>query len=74
MAEVLTETREMISQIHHAIQSIYLESGNHNIEIVFDPDSFFFYKNIAWASVSIIYLIIAFSLLLSFKKNNILKK
>jgi len=57
-----------VYRTNHAIQSIYVEKGNHKIEIVFEPNSYYQYKNIAWASVSIIYLIIALSLFFSFRK------
>ncbi|MCB9258877.1 MAG: hypothetical protein H6612_05920 [Ignavibacteriales bacterium] len=59
---------EKVYRTDHAIQSIYVEKGNHKIKVVFHPDSYFMYKNVAWASVGFIYVIIAFSMFISFRK------
>ncbi|MDX1700630.1 MAG: hypothetical protein R3250_08440 [Melioribacteraceae bacterium] len=63
------EIAEKVYRTDHAIQSIYLKSGKHKIEMVFHPDSYYMYKNVAWASVSFIYIIILVSLFISYRKN-----
>jgi uncharacterized membrane protein YfhO len=48
----------LVYRANHALQSVIVEPGNHTIELVCHPDSYFFYKNISIASVSLIYLIL----------------
>ncbi|MEE9430934.1 MAG: hypothetical protein V3V16_07845 [Melioribacteraceae bacterium] len=59
---------EKIYKTDHAVQSIVVPKGNHKVEVVCHPDSYFFYKNVSWASVGIIYLIIALGIFFSFRK------
>jgi uncharacterized membrane protein YfhO len=59
---------EKIYRTDHALQSVLITKGNHKVKVAFHPDSYFFYKNVAWASVSIIYIIIAVSMFFSFRK------
>jgi len=57
-----------IYKTDHAVQSVVVPEGEHKVEVVCHPDSYFFYKNISWASVSIIYFIILISIGFSFRK------
>ena len=57
-----------IYKTDHAVMSVIVPEGNHKIEVICHPDSFFFYRNVSWASVSLIYLIIIAGMLLAFKK------
>jgi hypothetical protein len=59
---------EKIYKTDHAVMSVTVPEGNHKIEVICHPDSFFFYRNVSWASVSLIYLIIIAGMLLAFKK------
>ncbi len=62
------EKVEKIYRTDHAIQSVIVKAGQHKVEVKCEPDSYFFYKNISVASVSIIYLVILASLVLAFKR------
>ncbi len=60
-----------IYKTDHAVMSIVVPEGKHKVEVVCHPDSFFFYRKVSWASVGLIYLIVAGSVLLSFTKKNV---
>ncbi|MCP5063458.1 MAG: YfhO family protein, partial [Ignavibacteriae bacterium] len=62
---------EKIYKTDHAVQSIVVTEGNHKVEVVCHPDSYFFYKNISWASVGIIYLIIGLGIFFSVRKKQL---
>ncbi|PID58417.1 MAG: hypothetical protein CR986_07880 [Ignavibacteriae bacterium] len=57
-----------IYKTNHAIQSIIIKKGNHEVTLKCEPSSYFYYRNISWASVGIIYLTIIFSLAADFMK------
>ncbi len=59
---------EKIYKTDHAVMSIVVPEGKHKVNVICHPDSFFFYRNVSWASVGIIYLLIAGSMLLGFRK------
>ena len=64
---------DKIYKTDHAIQSIILPKGNHNVDLRFEPDSYFIYKKLSYASLGIIYLIIIISSIMTYK-DNILRK
>jgi len=57
-----------IYKTDHAVMSIVVPEGNHKIDVVCHPDSFFLYRKVSWASVGIIYFIIALGIFFSFRK------
>ena len=59
-----------IYKTDHAVMSVVVPEGKHKVEVACHPDSFFFYRKVSWASVGLIYLIFAGSVLLSFAKKN----
>lgn len=65
---------DKIYKTDHAVMSIVIPKGNHKVDVICHPDSYFFYKNVSWASVSIIYLIILISLFFTFRREKLLKK
>ena len=61
---------EKIYRTDHAIQSAVIPAGKHKIELRFEPDSYFRAKNMAMASVGILYLIIVGSLIFRFRRSS----
>ncbi len=59
---------EKIYKTDHAVMSVVVPEGKHKVDVICHPDSFFFYRNVSWASVGVIYLLIAGSILLGFRK------
>lgn len=64
---------EEIIEANHALQAIVVPPGEHQLELVFAPPSYFRNINYAKASLGIIYLVIAFGLFMHFKPR-LLKK
>jgi len=58
---------DKIYKTDHAVMSVIVPEGNHKVEVVCHPDSFFLYRNVSWASVGIIYLVLLLSLLFEIK-------
>jgi uncharacterized membrane protein YfhO len=52
-----------IYKTNHAVQSIILPQGNHQVEVRFEPDSFHRNIQLATVSVSILYIIIVLSII-----------
>ncbi len=65
---------DKIYKTDHAVMSVIVPEGNHKIDVICHPDSYFFYKNVSWAAVSIIYLIILVSLFFTFKQKKVLEE
>jgi hypothetical protein len=64
---------DKIYKTNHAVQSVIVPEGNHTVELRFEPDSYYHNVKIAYASVSILYLMIIISFILS-NKEKILTK
>ena len=60
--------KEGIYKTDHAIQSVVVPKGEHTVELRFEPDSYHKNLKLSYASISIIYLIIAVSLVIENKK------
>jgi len=58
---------EKIYKTDHAIMSVIVPAGKHEIVLAFEPDSYFCDIKISYASLSILYLVIAFSLVQWFR-------
>lgn len=65
---------DKIYKTDHAIQSIIVPEGKHEIVVVFEPDSYYNNIKIAYASVGSLYFIILISLLLDYRKKYLSNK
>ncbi|HOI01142.1 MAG TPA: hypothetical protein PLE85_11470, partial [Bacteroidales bacterium] len=65
---------EEIIEANHALQAIVVPPGEHQLELVFAPPSYFRNINYARASLGIIYLVIAFGLFMYYKPRIMRKK
>jgi hypothetical protein len=58
---------EKIYKTDHALQSIIVPEGHHNVKMLFKPDSYNYYVKISYASAGILYIIVILSLIMMYK-------
>ncbi len=56
-----------IYKTDHAIQSIILPQGEHQVDVRFAPDSYYQYIKLSYASAGLLYFIIILSLIMTYK-------
>jgi len=61
---------DTIYKTNHALQSIIVPAGNHNVRLFFHPDSFYNNISIAYASLGMIYLTVIASLVTGYLKKH----
>jgi len=59
---------EKIYKTNHALMSIIVSEGNHEVELRFEPESYYENIKISYASLGIIYIVIIFSVIQWFRK------
>ena len=59
---------DKIYKTDHALQSIIISEGQHQIQVRFEPDSFTLYVNMSYASAGILYIIVILSLIMMYKE------
>jgi hypothetical protein len=59
---------DKIYKTDHALQSIIISEGLHQVQLRFEPDSYTFYVKISYASAGILYLIVILSLIMIAKE------
>lgn len=55
-----------LGRVNYLLRALHIPAGKHEIEMVFDPDSIHTTSGVAYASVSIIYLLVLLALFLNF--------
>ncbi len=67
---------EKIYKTDHAIQSIILPPGNHQVDLRFAPKSYYQYIKLSYASAGLLYFVIILSLMMTYKDKwmHLLKK
>jgi hypothetical protein len=61
---------QLVKQIYktnHAIQSIILPQGEHQVDVRFTPDSYYQYIKLSYASAGLLYFIIILSMMMTYK-------
>jgi len=67
-AYIDNKTVSKIYKTNHAIQSILFPPGEHKVDFRFEPESFYKYIKISYASASILYIAILLSLIFTYKE------
>ena len=67
---------DKIYKTDHALQSIIVPEGKHQVQLHFEPDSYTFYVKMSYASAGILYIIVILSLIMMVKEKipGLLKK
>jgi len=67
---------DKIYKTDHALQSIIVPEGKHQVQLRFEPDSYTFYVKMSYASAGILYIIVILSLIMMVKEKipGLLKK
>ena len=59
---------DKIYRTDHALQSVIVPEGQHKIQMLFEPDSYYFYIKLSYTAAGILYVIVLISLITRYKE------